>query len=429
MLDRSDDPLGIVALAVLIIVVARDRHHFTGKLRMPWLVTAMGMVAAAVLGAPVLPALARGVMAVLAVCVAMLAVRGRGQPVLALTGLGLLSLPLLSSLQFFAGYPLRLIAAEAARLLLIAAGFDVERSGSALVIDGQLVMVDAPCSGVHMAWIAYFTAFAASAWLRVPDTRVLRLLPVAGLSVLLGNIVRNTLLVVKEAGLVSWPEWSHDAIGLAVFAAVCVLVLVSVHYAARQAVPLSKPFRAADEHISTPVGRWSHVVALVVYAGLFGYPFLQSQAVEASPRSMAIEWPRQYEGQALRPLALSAVEQRFADRFPGAIGRFADGRGTLVLRHVAAPTRMLHPAGDCYRGLGYRVSADALERLVIAGVGSGASLQRCFVAERNGHRLRVCEHIVDSTGQVYSDTSAWYWAAVTGRSQGPWQAITRARPL
>jgi len=72
-------------------------------------------------------------------------------------GLSLLSLPLLASLQFYAGYPLRVVTAEASRWLL-ATGFSAQRSGASLLVNGQLVIVDAPCSGVQMLWLGYFTA-------------------------------------------------------------------------------------------------------------------------------------------------------------------------------------------------------------------------------------------------------------------------------
>ena len=95
---------------------------------------------------------------------------------------------------------------------------------------------------------------------------------------------------------------------------------------------------------------------------------------------------------------------------------------TLVLRHVAAPTRMLHPAADCYRALGYRIAQARLEQ------DAQQRLWRCFAAQRPGAApLRVCERIVDAEGRAFTDTSAWYWAAATGRSTGPWQAVTVAQ--
>ena len=142
----------------------------------------------------------------------------------------------------------------------------------------------------------------------------------------------------------------------------------------------------------------------------------------AAPKHSA-ELPTEWQGKPLRPLALSEVETRFAHRFPGTLSRMTDGTQVLVLRHVVQPTRMLHPAADCYQGLGYRISAQQLE------LDGQQKLWRCFEAARGGQRLRVCERIVDAAGQGYTDASAWYWSAALGQSTGPWQAITTARPL
>jgi hypothetical protein len=159
----------------------------------------------------------------------------------------------------------------------------------------------------------------------------------------------------------------------------------------------------------------------------------------ASAPLAAAELPRHWQGAAVRPLALSAVEERFAQRFPGRIARLTDGRQIVVLREVAAPTRMLHPAADCYRALGYRIEGEHLESTppgVHAAQPSGPAappsaggLQRCFVARQGSVALRVCEQIEDARGQRFADTSAWYWAATMGRSPGPWRAVTVTQPL
>ena len=146
----------------------------------------------------------------------------------------------------------------------------------------------------------------------------------------------------------------------------------------------------------------------------------------AAPARAAIELPATWQGEPARPLALSAVEQRFAERFPGSVARLTDGRQIVVLRQVHQPTRMLHPAADCYRGLGYRIEAERLERSTVA---EDAPVQRCFTARKHGVALRVCEQIEDARGQRFADTSAWYWAAVMGKSEGPWRAVTVTRPL
>ena len=107
------------------------------------------------------------------------------------------------------------------------------------------------------------------------------------------------------------------------------------------------------------------------------------------------ELPAQWDGQPLRPLALSEVEQRFARQFPGTLARLTDGRQVLVLRAVERPTRMLHPAADCYRGLGYRIAHEQLT------LDAQQRMWRCFEAARAGQRLRVCERIADARGTGY----------------------------
>ena len=149
---------------------------------------------------------------------------------------------------------------------------------------------------------------------------------------------------------------------------------------------------------------------------------LPTTASSAASSRAPVEWPTTWDGRALRPLAFSDVEQRFAAQFPGRLARMTDGSRQFVLREVEQPTRMLHPAVDCYRALGYRIADARLED------DAQQRRWRCFDAWRDGHRVRVCERIVDADGATYTDTSSWFWAALLGRSRGPWQAVTTAQP-
>ena len=148
-----------------------------------------------------------------------------------------------------------------------------------------------------------------------------------------------------------------------------------------------------------------------------------SATQEVDTPTQSVELPTDWQGTPLRPLALSEVELRFARHFPGTLARMTDGRQVLVLRTVNQPTRMLHPATDCYRGLGYRIRNEQLEEH------TDKTRWRCFIAERGGRSVRVCERIEDAKGQGFTDTSAWYWASAAGQSNGPWKAITVATPL
>ncbi|MCC2637495.1 MAG: exosortase [Moraxellaceae bacterium] len=423
MRDGSDEPLGVVALAALLVALAWQRAAWGRTLASRWALLTVILAAVACLGAG-LPMLLRAVAASLAVSALLAGMARRGQPLLPYAGLALLSLPLLSSLQFYAGFPLRVVTAEASLWLLRAAGFVTERSGASLIVDGRLVLVDAPCSGIHMAWTAYFIACVAALLAGLRDRDFLRRAPLIGLLVVSGNVLRNTVLVAREGAGWDWPAWAHAGVGLLVLVAVCLGVFHLMGRAVRSSAVLERameagavPATSADTARAKP---WLLVaLALFAVAPLQARTSVDAQAAPPAPAN----WPETWEGRRLQPLSLSAVEQRFAAQFPGIIGRFSDGERLVVLRRITAPTRMLHPAADCYRGLGYVIRDERLERE------STSRLRRCFIAERNGRRLRVCERISDAANGNFTDASAWFWAASLGRSPGPWLAVTTAQVL
>jgi hypothetical protein len=157
-----------------------------------------------------------------------------------------------------------------------------------------------------------------------------------------------------------------------------------------------------------------------LWAGRRAHAEASAAGTAAEP---AWELPHEWDGQPLRPLALSAVEQRFAAQFPGRLARLTDGNAVLVWRRVERPTRLLHPATDCYRALGYRIEHAVLED------DARARRWRCFEAVRGRERLRVCERIEDARGVSFTDASSWYWAAQLGNSTGPWLALTVTRSM
>lgn len=162
-------------------------------------------------------------------------------------------------------------------------------------------------------------------------------------------------------------------------------------------------------------------IAMLVIAASMPAVFSTGRtATAALSQQHEIPWPTSFNGRPLAQLPLSAVERRFAAQFPGQIGRFTDGERTVIVRVAQEPTRLLHPASDCFRGLGYRVDAP---HVVEDGGGIAWS---CFVAQKDGKVQRVCERIYDIGGKAWTDVSSWYWAALLGRTQGPWIAVTTA---
>ena len=160
-------PLAALALAALGSLLWQHRQRLRAAPRLGFQAVALaGAVLTTALHAQ-LPDLLVALVALLSLAVGLLAFLPAQVAVAPVLGLSVLSLPLLASLQFYAGFPLRVITAEASSWLLSLA-YSVERSGSSMVVDGQLIIVDAPCSGVQMAWLGYFTACAVA----ISSTRI-----------------------------------------------------------------------------------------------------------------------------------------------------------------------------------------------------------------------------------------------------------------
>jgi exosortase/archaeosortase family protein len=212
--DGSDDPLGIAALAVLLLWLWCTRESLRATPRLAWLGAAGALTVASTAALFVIPPLAAALLATLSISAHVFAWLPDRSPRAALAGLSLLALPLIASLQFYAGYPLRVFTAQFSAWLLQAVGITAERSGAAMTVNHQLVIVDAPCSGVQMAWLAYFAACSVALFTRRRDGTFLRRLPLVGLLVLGGNVLRNTTLVALEARPDGLAPWAHEAIGV-----------------------------------------------------------------------------------------------------------------------------------------------------------------------------------------------------------------------
>lgn len=228
MVDGSDEPLGLLALAALAVLVWSARKRLRPSPRLGWLALALAGAGASTALLAQVPPLVSSLLGLLALGAGLAAFLPASVATAPVLGLSLLSLPLLASLQFYAGYPLRVVCAEASRWLLSTL-FTVERSGATLLVDGRLVIVDAPCSGVQMLWLGYFTACVVALHGARRDASFLARLPAVSLLVLGGNIVRNTVLVALEASGAHPSGWVHEGVGLLVLAAVCAAIARVMH--------------------------------------------------------------------------------------------------------------------------------------------------------------------------------------------------------
>ena len=216
LVDGSDEPWGILALATVFVLLVRDRTELAVPTRSALVASAVLAVLAAA-ASLALPDLASAAIAMLALALFLVhALPGR--PATPLVALLLLALPVIASLQFYLGFPLRLFTAHATTLVLAAAGVDASAAGASILHQGTTVLVDAPCAGIGMLWVGSYTAALLSYLARADGGRTAINAVAAALLVLSANIARNTALFFPEAGLVHWPAWSHEAIGLAALA-------------------------------------------------------------------------------------------------------------------------------------------------------------------------------------------------------------------
>lgn len=341
----------------------------------------------------------------------------------------ILSLPVTASFNFYLGYPLRLFSAKLAVGIMIPTGIIPEIVGTCLKWGDQLVFIDAPCGGVRMLWTAGVLTAALICWLRLSWGRSLLLGAAAFLIVLAGNGFRTASLFVLETNKLPIPARYHDLFhggtGLVIFAGCATAILLIGLRLAKRASPTPPPTATphptgASYHaaISRPIAAILLAAALVSASVPLLDPPHRAPAVAPFPG-----WPQQFEGRALTPLPPAKADLIFGDEFPGRIGRFTDGQSTYVIRWVDRPTRTLHRPAVCFEAIGYTLDYQPMH------VDQTGTHWSRFDATRDGQHLEVRVQIIDANDQTWPDTSAWYWAASSGRSTGPWWAFTIATPV
>lgn len=119
-------------------------------------------------------------------------------------------------------------------------------------------------------------------------------------------------------------------------------------------------------------------------------------------------WQKTFEGKTLTKLPLSEIENSFSKDFPGYISRFSDGKRQVIFRWVKEETRKLHPASDCFKGIGYTIKPLSINS-------SNNQLWGRFEADKENEKIVVSEIIYDNHGNSWTDVSSWYWSAFISR--------------
>lgn len=402
--DGSDEPWGVLALLAASVIAVKQRVCSELKL-----VASLPFFILYLLGlSERIPDLMLGVIAVLGCAAAWGLFHSRRFPLVTLL---LLSLPLISSLQFFAGYPLRVVVGEIVAHILSAVGFHVNRVGTLLEYQDRLLWIDAPCSGIRSLWCTSFVVVTLCA---IFDLKWLHSIKIALLIMpltMLSNVTRVALLFFTESKLVESPAWFHQGIGLLTFAGTTMLACsIVLRFAATHS-------RVAARVLLSPRPRYAPYV-LFALSSLLPLIVQPVEPVAALSRSTDVTWPQSIDGQALTKLSLTERDKEFQNGFPGKFARFKTQSSEVLIRYVTNATRKLHPAADCLRGIGYQIKPLSAEKTRTNGVKS------CVRADKDGKSIKVCEFIVGKEGQEFSDPSTWFWHAFFNPKAGPWYAFT-----
>lgn len=245
--DSPEDSCGLLALATAIFLLLRRQKSSNrvgsgsnsetpglSSIRIPTILVLLLYAATY----PFFPPLMRAFLAI--TCLGLTVtdlIPGRRVPA-PVWGLLFLSLPVIPTLQFYLGYPLRCIATHLALPLLYVSGYSVEAHGTTLHWMGNSILVDAPCSGIRMMWTGFYVLFTVCA---VSNMRFLKIVPsalFAMIYILIGNALRVALLFIMETSHL--PSWFHSGIGILIFLMTAYAIAWSARWIARN-LPLPQP--------------------------------------------------------------------------------------------------------------------------------------------------------------------------------------------
>jgi exosortase/archaeosortase family protein len=226
MSDQSDEAWGLVALVTAVLFVFLRSRTSRNERRAERLMLPATLLLCYSLSYLFLSPLPRAAIAVTAVAATISAIRFGQRLHLGVWGLLLLSLPVVASLQFYLGFPMRAVVARLAAPMLQINGFAVTAVGASLNWNGDPILIDAPCSGVKMLWTGFYLTFALACYYKLNAKRTTLACLAAFGAVIIGNTIRAAALFYVEAGAanLSLPKWTHEGVGVVVFAATAVAI-------------------------------------------------------------------------------------------------------------------------------------------------------------------------------------------------------------
>ncbi len=359
--------------------------------------------------------------------------RRRAVSALGLAVLFAFTLPMERVIQRLIGYPLQQIAASGAATLLSSVIPDVQQHGINLVIAGQPVLVDLPCSGARsllllMLLFTVIVTLLRPAWHHIFVGMIATLLTAWIL-----NSLRISILALGIVFSEHWPidvmqvPW-HDLVGLITLGLGALPLWIWTVWHLRHPVSGSScSYKKQSFHQSIPI-KSSHSIYSTPSQFIFfatGFILLALLIITLPARPLDVTatlpppWlPHLLLNQVGQPIDLTTSEQRYFTRYGGAAIRRQYGPVQLLVVQTTAPLRHLHAPDECLTGLGHRVRYVGRISQVATAVYQSVDLQ--------GRRWRVAVTFRSQSGQVASSIAevAWHWF----RQRDTWSMIQRITP-
>jgi len=361
---------------------------------------------------PFLPPLIRAVIAVTAFTLLICSWRFGQVFHFGIWSLFLLSLPIVASMQFYLGFPLRVMIGEAIVFLLKLNGLAVVREGVCLHFGDKLIWIDAPCSGVKMLWTGFLLTAVLITLYRFSFAKSLISMTVAFGIIILGNIFRGTGLFYLEAGIVEMPDFAHSGIGVVCFIFTCLGIVFAIQ-------TLDSKTKIVEETVKARKFTKISIVFFLACLWALVTPLFIQKTIKI-PNAAHTGFPKDLAGRQLQELTLTERELYFLEDFPGEVKRFTDGEREIIIRFVTEATRKLHPSTDCFSAIGYQISSLPLK------LDPYNHRWSCFSAVKGTQNLQVCERIYTRQGDSWTDVSSWYWSALSNLNPDGYWAITVA---
>lgn len=418
---RIGEPLdaGMAAWAALAVFIVdawrRNGWKATRPSARAYALAAFGLAAYWV-ARPFLPISLCGLFGVLGgVSLLVPATRDQGEFPAPLAGLAVAGLPTLFIADLFLGVPLRAVSTFGATALLRLTGLEVVRNGMEIAVGGVPVWVDAPCAGVAMLGTGVVLALVLAQVWRLRTGRTVGVCALAVVAVCLANAARVAVLTMCASMGLKLGSAAHEVVGgIALLAALLLVVCV----------PHGGNVQKGVDDVRTPKAEgWGRILAMTAFFSvavlcMVCRPSVRSTVNDAETAQFP-GWPETFDGDVLVEEPQSEFEEKFAQNFPGRIGRFRAGRRTVILRWTTRPTHRVHGAAYCLRATGWYIEPLPLE-------GDGAGAWSAFRATRGGETLNVHEQVRGADGTTFADVPDWFFNALLGRTAGPWWIVTVA---